>query len=59
MSESKTTPPMAPHSDKCEHDWEEIDSQFSSESFTDVRCKKCKEVGERNEQTGGVFWPAT
>jgi site-specific DNA-cytosine methylase len=42
-----------------EHDWEEVDSQFSNESFTDVRCTKCGEVGERNEKTGGVFWPAT
>lgn len=57
---TKTTSPMAPpHMDKCKHDWEEIDSQFSNKSFTDVRCKKCREVGERSEQTGGVFWPAT
>ena len=58
-SNPQTTPLMAPHSDKCEHAWEEIESQFTRESFTNVRCKKCGEVGERNEQTGGVFWPAT
>lgn len=27
----------SPEWDDCDHDWEEIDSQFSNETFTDVR----------------------
>lgn len=45
---------------ECEHEWEEkYDSQFTNERFTDVRCSKCGVSGERDEETGGVFWPAT
>ena len=44
----------------CEHEWQEkIDSQFSSELFTDVVCKKCGCPGQRNESTQEVYWPAT
>jgi hypothetical protein len=46
--------------DDCEHEWEPvIDSQFSNETHTDVRCKKCGCPGERDEKTGEVYWPAT
>lgn len=46
--------------DNCQHEWKaRIDSQFHSESFTDVYCVKCDCPGEKNNETGEVFWPAT
>lgn len=45
--------------DQCDHDWEEIDSQFSSERFTEVRCKRCECPGQMDNITGAVTWPAT
>lgn len=43
----------------CAHDWREVESQFSNEYFTDVRCALCAVPGQRDEKTGEVFWPAT
>lgn len=43
----------------CDHDWEEIDSQFSNERFTEVRCKRCECPGQMDNRTGTVTWPAT
>jgi hypothetical protein len=46
--------------DDCEHIWNaKIDSQFSSEHFTAVKCVKCQCPGEMNNKTGEVYWPAT
>jgi len=45
---------------ECEHDWKEaVDSQFSNEHETDVKCIRCGVAGSRNEKTGDVYWPAT
>jgi len=43
----------------CEHEWQELESMFSNENHTDVRCTKCGMPGERDETDGSVFWPAT
>lgn len=43
----------------CEHEWEEIDSQFSNEKITAVRCVKCDCPGELDNKTEEVFWPAS
>lgn len=43
----------------CDHSWHEVESQFSSEYATDVRCEKCGCPGEKDNKTGDVFWPAT
>ena len=51
MSETQTT--------ECKHEWEEMDSQFNNEKTTDVVCKKCGVCGEKNNEDGCVFWPAT
>ena len=45
--------------DECEHEWEEIESQFSNEKYIYVKCKKCGCPGEKDLATGDVFWPAT
>ena len=44
---------------ECEHLWVEVDSQYSNELFTDVRCEKCNCPGEKDNKSGDVFWPAT
>lgn len=44
---------------KCAHDWHEVESMFSNEHQTEVRCSKCGVTGERDERDGSVFWPAT
>jgi hypothetical protein len=41
------------------HDWREVDSMFTNEFHTEVRCKLCGVTGERDERDGSVFWPAT
>jgi hypothetical protein len=41
------------------HEWEEIESQYSSEERVDVRCIKCGMRGEKTIKTGEVFYPAT
>ena len=44
----------------CSHDWHEpVDSQFSNEFHTEVKCSKCGMVGEKTILTGEVFYPAT
>jgi hypothetical protein len=43
----------------CDHDWVEVESMFSNEYLTEVRCLKCGVSGERDESDGTVFWPAT
>ncbi len=44
----------------CSHDWKEpVDSQFSNETHTEVKCTKCGMVGEKTIATGEVFFPAT
>jgi len=43
----------------CQHSWEEVESQFSNENTTDVRCIFCGVSDERDEITGDVFWPAS
>lgn len=44
----------------CTHDWREpVDTQFSSEMHTEVKCTKCGIVGEKTTETGEVFFPAT
>ena len=44
---------------ECQHEWEERDSMFSNEYFSDVRCTKCGESGQMDLSDGSVFWPAT
>lgn len=43
----------------CQHEWKEVESQFTNDLFTDVVCVKCKCPGELNNQTKEVFFPAT
>jgi len=43
----------------CEHTWEErIESDIGG-NRTEVICTKCAVLGERNDETKEVFWPAT
>lgn len=44
---------------KCDHEWEEVDSEYGNENYSEVICKKCKCPGEKDLRTGDVFWPAT
>lgn len=44
---------------ECAHEWEEYESMGTNEWFTDVRCAKCGEYGQRDESDKTVFWPAT
>jgi hypothetical protein len=53
------TPILVDDLDECEHQWKEIDSQFSNENETDVRCVKCQTQGSKNNKTGNVVFPAT
>ncbi len=44
----------------CVHDWREsVDSQFSNETHTQVKCTKCGIIGEMTTATREVFFPAT
>lgn len=44
----------------CAHEWRElVDSQFHSDTETDVSCVKCGVSGAKDTKTGDVFWPAT
>lgn len=46
--------------DDCEHEWKEpLDSQSLDPDRIDVVCEKCGCPGEKNLNTGKVFWPAT
>lgn len=45
--------------DTCEHEWEEVDDDLCPPQCTSVECKKCEVPGQRNDNTGEVFWPAT
>jgi hypothetical protein len=46
--------------DNCHHIWRDVtDSQFSNEHSSDVVCTLCGCPGERDNETGEVFWPAT
>lgn len=55
-----TLPGGASSPEDCAHEWKrKTDSQFSNERFTEVQCVKCGCVGEENEETGSVYWPAT
>lgn len=55
--------PDAPHDavwDQCNgHAWEEVESMFSNEYRTEVRCAKCCAPGELDRATGEIYWPAT
>ncbi len=42
---------------ECEHEWRDAESQ--SQSHNAVVCVKCKCPGDRNRETGDVYWPAT
>lgn len=44
---------------RCDHKWKEFDSQFTSETETDVTCLKCGIAGSRDNGSGEVFYPAT
>jgi hypothetical protein len=48
-----------PFTPNCDHDWREVESMFTNEYRTEVRCAKCHVTGERDESDGSVFWPAT
>ena len=57
MSVPETTTPSW---DTCPaHAWQEVESQFSNEHRSQVKCKTCGVPGERENDTGEVFWPAT
>lgn len=43
----------------CLHEWQEVESMYSNEWYTDVKCVKCRCPGQRDESNGSVFWPAT
>lgn len=44
----------------CLHEWvETTDSQFTNELLTEVVCIKCEILGEMNNKTNEVFFPAT
>ncbi len=44
----------------CQHTWEEeVDSQFSTERYTDVVCVDCGCPGQMDNETKNVFYPAT
>lgn len=59
MDKRHDTYPIGPW-DLCDgHVWEEIESQFSNEYKTDMRCKICGCPGDQDRDTGDVFWPAT
>ena len=45
--------------ENCNHEFVEIESQFSNDKFVEVKCAKCGVVGEKNVATGEVFYPAT
>jgi len=46
--------------DNCQHEWKVVaDSQFSNESNEEVTCLHCACPGDRDLNTGEVFWPAT
>jgi transcription initiation factor TFIIIB Brf1 subunit/transcription initiation factor TFIIB len=45
--------------ENCPHEWEEIDSQFSSENYGEVVCKLCGCHGEIDYKSGKIYWPAT
>lgn len=44
--------------DACKHEWVRAPGDWDS-SFEEVVCRICGVPGERDEKTGGVFWPAT
>jgi hypothetical protein len=48
MNENKS------HTNECDHDWKEVDSQFEG----DVRCSVCGMHGYL-EDDGNVFYPAS
>jgi hypothetical protein len=51
---------MPEDKDTCTHEWvEEVDSMYSSLYQLEVRCSKCKMIGELDVKTGVVFFPAT
>jgi hypothetical protein len=41
------------------HVWDEVESEYSNEYRTQVKCQLCQCPGERDESDGSVFWPAT
>lgn len=43
----------------CEHDWEEVDSQFSNERSYDVECILCGIPGEWDLKNNIVYYPCT
>lgn len=43
----------------CNHEWEELDSQFNNENYTDVKCIHCGVYGEKDNKTDEVYWPVT
>lgn len=46
----------------CEHEWRALTRDHMEEGkpgFTQVECVKCGVPGERTDDTGEVFWPAT
>jgi hypothetical protein len=45
--------------DHCDHDWKESPYSDIGGDRTIVECKKCGCPGERDDNTGEVFWPAT